>query len=74
MKINNSLLKILGLTLTLSFTSCSTIEGIGKDVQGLGRVIEKTSSSVSGKSSTTPLTPLENNQPATSGAVVTPVR
>jgi len=74
MKTHNSLPKILGLLFTFAFTSCSTVEGIGKDVQGLGRVIEKTSSSSTGKKTTTPVTPSENNQPATSGAVVTPVR
>jgi predicted small secreted protein len=74
MKTNNSLPKILGLLCTFAFTSCSTVEGIGKDVQGLGRAIEKTSSSATGKKSTTPVTPSESNQPATSGAVVTPVR
>lgn len=75
---NNSLPKIwgilLGLLLSLSLTSCSTVEGIGKDVQGLGRVIEKTSTSATGKKSTTPVTPSESNQAPISGAVVTPVR
>jgi len=75
---NNSLPKtwgiLLGLLLSLSLISCSTVEGIGKDVQGLGRVIEKTSNSATGKKSTTPITPLESNQAPVGGAVVTPVR
>jgi predicted small secreted protein len=74
MRINNLLLKILGLQLVFSFASCSTVEGLGKDVQGLGRVFEKPSSSATDKKSTTPVSPSENNQPASSGAVVTPIR
>jgi predicted small secreted protein len=74
MKINNSLLKTLGIFFLFSCTSCSTVEGIGKDVQGLGRVIEKSSSSVTGKKTTSPAAPSESNQPASSGAVVTPIR
>jgi len=71
---NNSLRNILGFICVFSLVSCSTVEGLGKDVQGLGRVLEKSSSSASEKKSTTPVTPSESNQPASSGVVVTPVR
>ena len=74
MKMNNSLLKILGLFSLVSITSCSTVEGVGKDLQGLGRVIENSSSSASGKKTTSPVAPSENTQPVSSGAVVTPIR
>jgi predicted small secreted protein len=74
MMINHSLLKIWGLCFLFAFTSCSTVEGIGKDMQGLGRVIEKSSSSATGKKTTSSAAPSESNQPASSGAVVTPIR
>lgn len=74
MNINYSLLKLLGFILVSALSSCSTVEGVGKDVQGLGRIIQKSSSAASGNKSTTPATPSGDNQPAASGAVVTPVR
>jgi predicted small secreted protein len=50
-----------------SIVSCSTMEGMGKDLQSLGKTIEKTA----GPAKPTEAKPAE--QPS-SGAVVTPIQ
>jgi predicted small secreted protein len=53
--------------LSFSLTSCSTVEGMGRDLQSLGKSIEKTAA---------PSTKIEESKPIEqpSGAVVTPIK
>jgi predicted small secreted protein len=58
---------LLAPLFVLSLVSCSTVEGMGKDLQSLGKTIEKTA----GPAKPTEAKPTE--QPS-SGAVVTPIQ
>jgi len=53
--------------LIFSLVSCSTFEGMGRDLQSLGKTIEKTAA---------PSTKIEESKPIEqpSGAVVTPIK
>jgi predicted small secreted protein len=53
--------------LSFSLVSCSTFEGMGRDLQSLGKTIEKTAA---------PSTKIEESKPIEqpSGAVVTPIK
>jgi predicted small secreted protein len=63
----------LGLSV-MALSACSTIEGMGKDIQSLGKSIEQTASS-SEKTASTP-TKKEVPKPVEkpTGAVVTPIQ
>ncbi len=58
----------------MMFSACSTMEGMGKDIQNLGKSIEKTASSIekSGSTSTKNETPKPVDK--STGAVVTPIQ
>jgi predicted small secreted protein len=53
--------------LSFSLVSCSTFEGMGRDLQSLGKTIEKTAA---------PSTKIEESKPIEqpSGAVVSPIK
>ena len=74
MKKQSIALTFCGFFLALMSTACSTVEGVGRDLQGLGKVIEKTAAKDSG----TKLTPMTNtgNAPSVepSGVVITPIK
>jgi predicted small secreted protein len=55
------------LVLSQVLISCSTVEGMGRDLQSLGKSIEKTATPVSKPEESKPI-----EQP--SGAVVTPIK
>ena len=73
MNIAKKILCCLGICAVFFLSSCSTVEGIGKDLQGLGRVIEKSSTVGSDSKSSVSPAP-KDEQPASTGAIVTPVR
>jgi predicted small secreted protein len=64
-------MKFIQLIITLSFVftleSCSTVEGMGRDLQTLGKVIEK---------SAEPAIKVDDKKPVEqpSGAIVTPIK
>ena len=61
-------IQVLAFTLLcFSLASCATFEGMGRDLQSLGKTIEKTAA---------PSTKIEESKPIEqpSGAVVTPIK
>jgi len=57
----------IGLSFISSIVSCATVEGMGKDLQSLGKSIERTAE---------PSKPVEDKKPVEqpSGAIVTPIK
>ena len=57
---------LIGLSFVFTLASCSTVEGMGKDLQTLGKAIEKTAEPVK----------VDDKKPVeqSSGAIVTPIK
>jgi predicted small secreted protein len=58
---------LISLPFIFSLASCATVEGMGKDLQTLGKSIERTAE---------PSKPVEEKKPVEqpSGAIVTPIK
>ena len=60
----------LMITFSVILSACSTMEGMGKDIQVLGKSIEKSAA----PAPSVDLKPVEQSLPQPTGAVVTPVK